>query len=319
MVQVGRASRGFLLAALGTVSGCSFLFQDTLPNNYKGATEPECSDSVGWPVVDTIFASSAVVGVLTIPGTLTEEDRTVAVAGNVGDLLLFGASAAIGYAHASSCSRAQREWEESPGGISDRADRDRARAVKAAGDNPHGDPTLASSFWCGAHGACWTEEAECGPSCHETTDAWCAISDSKNFTCASTRTRCLEATNESREDFGECVERRAGRPTKRNAVVAVPAVPATTVAPPRGHYCSTSSSINAAGFCAREKADCGRSRDAAMGVVGDLSECSLVEAAQCFTINSEPRCYPSAESCAAAHARPASSGAIAISTCTSTN
>lgn len=85
-------------------------------------------------------------------------------------------------------------------------------------------------------------------------------------------------------------------------------------APPRGHFCATSATTPGAGLCAREKPDCLRARDAALSAVEDLTECTLVEVAWCFSA-AEERCYPDAPSCAAAQARVTSRGERIDTTC----
>lgn len=69
-------------------------------------------------------------------------------------------------------------------------------------------------------------------------------------------------------------------------------VPATAQ---RGFFCSSSASNQAAGFCARAKAECQRTRDAAIIGVGDLAECALTETSWCLG----ERCFPSSDGCAA--------------------
>lgn len=68
---------------------------------------------------------------------------------------------------------------------------------------------------------------------------------------------------------------------------------------PRGFFCSNSPSNVAAGFCAREKAECARTREAALVGVVDLAECTITERAFCFG----DRCAPSADACSATRAR----------------
>lgn len=73
---------------------------------------------------------------------------------------------------------------------------------------------------------------------------------------------------------------------------------------PRGFYCTTSASSPAAGLCAREKADCARTRDAAVVAVSDLTACTLVESAWCVTLTAgDERCFPAEDVCGAAVVR----------------
>jgi hypothetical protein len=63
--------------------------------------------------------------------------------------------------------------------------------------------------------------------------------------------------------------------------------------PPRGFFCSASLGSPKASLCARDKDDCQRAREVALGAVPDLSACQLVETAFC----KGERCRPTTESC----------------------
>lgn len=97
----------------------------------------------------------------------------------------------------------------------------------------------------------------------------------------------------------QVASRTASRPpdsaqkSNKPPAVTEPAAPA-----PRGFYCSSSTATPTAGFCAREKSDCQRARDAALGVVADLEECRLVETAFCFVSDGNERCAPTPSACA---------------------
>jgi hypothetical protein len=80
-------------------------------------------------------------------------------------------------------------------------------------------------------------------------------------------------------------------------------------AQPRGFFCASSATAVAAGLCARGKADCTRARDAAVAVIADMTECTLVETVQCFDAKlGDLRCSPTMESCAAQRERAAVPG-----------
>lgn len=74
---------------------------------------------------------------------------------------------------------------------------------------------------------------------------------------------------------------------------------ASQPAPPRGFYCSSSPTVQEAGLCVRDKAECVRARDAALAGVADLTECTLEERAFCFG----DHCAPSNEACEAMRVR----------------
>lgn len=65
------------------------------------------------------------------------------------------------------------------------------------------------------------------------------------------------------------------------------------VAERRGFFCASSPGNAAAGFCVRDKAECGRIRDVSVAAVADLTACTLVETAWCFG----DRCAPTEEAC----------------------
>ena len=89
----------------------------------------------------------------------------------------------------------------------------------------------------------------------------------------------------------------AAEMAEASLVAPKPAVPADN---PRGYFCATSPS---GGLCTRQKADCARARDAAVGAVPDLAECALVETAWCFDAAGIERCWPSTDGCAVGRER----------------
>jgi hypothetical protein len=87
---------------------------------------------------------------------------------------------------------------------------------------------------------------------------------------------------------------------KRRAAKAARAAGSASAADtPRGWYCVSSPSRPEVGACAREKPSCETGRDAAIGAVPDVTSCTLVEVAQCFSAGGRVRCAPTSEACAA--------------------
>lgn len=111
------------------------------------------------------------------------------------------------------------------------------------------------------------------------------------------------AATEMRErepDADEIAARREQEAVARQRQQAAQASAAT----PRGFFCASSASAVAAGLCAREKESCARARDAALAVITDMTECTLVETAHCFDAKpGDQRCSPTAESCTAQRER----------------
>lgn len=197
---------------------------DKPEDHYSRNTQPQCSESVGWPVVDGIFAALNVIGAISLSSDdrYSSEQKTGYVLGGVAWGLIHTASALSGVGYASKCTEAKAEYNDAPEGITP------------------------------------TEER---------------------------RRRAYEA-HEARQ---EAKEQEAMR---REAAMKRPAAP-------RGFFCTSSPSNAAAGICVRDKDECGRTRDAALVGVSDLTECTLTERAFCFG----DRCAPSAEACDAMRSR----------------
>lgn len=76
---------------------------------------------------------------------------------------------------------------------------------------------------------------------------------------------------------------------------ARPATPAKVKSETTGFFCSSSPANPTAGFCTRAKAECQRTRDAAIVGVADLAECALTEKAWCLG----ERCFTTFDACTA--------------------
>lgn len=71
---------------------------------------------------------------------------------------------------------------------------------------------------------------------------------------------------------------------------------------PRGFFCASSPTIEAAGMCARERVDCQRARGSALAAVPDLEGCALVEIAWCYDAGGLSWCEPTQGACDAQRA-----------------
>jgi hypothetical protein len=305
-----------MLAGMTGATGCSWLFQDRLRggfNNYTGQSEPRCSTSKGWPVVDGLFGGLHVLStVLVATSEEPVENRDAILLGNVLWAVVHTASAITGASWASDCQRAYDEWDAiEPEGAQRRAQEQARLALLELAGKSQNNPQQARAFWCAAStGDCVVDRAACAENeCSRQETAWCA-SDKGGFVCSKTRGGCLAArfTRRRSRTLGECVEHRAGlahlpeEPSRAapSAVGPNPSTPPPLVpAPPapRGYYCSSSTAKPVAGFCTREKADCQRVRDAARAAVTDLAECRLVEAAFCHVADGSEQCAPTMETC----------------------
>lgn len=167
--------------------------------------------------------------------------------------------------------------------------------------NPSNDPQRAVAYWCSeSDGVCYADEKACDGRCDKFADeVWCtryASVAGHGFLCSVSKTACLllrgnPMYRRGRQEFGECVAQKPGHAAR---TVTDPPPP-----PPRGYFCASSASAPNAGFCTREKADCLRSREAALAAVADLAACRLVEGAFCYEASGAERCAPTMAACTA--------------------
>lgn len=309
MRRVGRTAL-VAVAAATMLAGCSWIFQDRMRGgmvDYEARSEPQCSTGRGWPGLDTIFAvlgGLSVVAGATAADDVPSETKTAWILGGITNIVIHGASAASGYRWAGECREAYEIWEQTPTAMAQNDERRRAQLAKQFSANPTNDPEKAASFWCGRGHRCTVEETTCSGMCEPRETAWCALTD-EGFICGVNRGTCLAQVEQTRaRPRGECVERRAALwagPPARNAPVetTLAAAPPPSPEKPRGHFCASSFTQPSASLCAREKSDCQAARDAALAVVADLSECTLLETAHCFETDGRERCFPTPEACSA--------------------
>lgn len=238
-----RAIVAAMLVALSGETGCAWLFQDRLHgglSGYRGDSEPHCSTSEGWALVDGAFAGLNIIGVLEASSDDTIANRDAIMTGGVLWTVVHLASAITGFTWASSCRKAYKQWNEESGGagISAREKQERRRVAIELSGNPQNDPRLARTFWCARSGACFAEQVACGDSCSRRTTAWCAGGE-RGFVCAETRDGCLSARDARRDrSGGECVERRAERSNVRINPANDPAVALAYWCSERDRVCS---------------------------------------------------------------------------------
>jgi hypothetical protein len=306
-----RAVVGVVLVAM-LANGCAWAFQDRLHGQYQGRSEPHCSSSAGWATVDGLFAGLNAVGVVLAASDDTTENQEAVIAGGVIWALVHTASAITGASWASDCQKAYRQWNDG-GARPWNPDQEQPPQPQLSRQalNPSNDPALASTYWCSTRdGRCTADEHACHGICNQRDEVWCsrfAQGAAFGFLCGSTRTECLTLRDDRenrkhRTDFGECVAQKVSAPpppapAPRSTPPRAPAP--TQPAPPRGFFCASSPTAPAASICAREKLDCQRAREAAVGAVADLEECRLVESTWCYTAGGSERCAPTQDVCAA--------------------
>lgn len=162
-------------------SGCSLLFQEHLPSGYAYRSEPRCSTSSGWEVLDFVF--STIDGVIAVGAATAKPPEGEVAALNAIEGALFLISAMTGHSWRNECQHARDEYDRrqsaaqpaadgwfcasSPSAIgaslcsSGRADCERARGVAASAIHDIGSCAPAATVWCFAIGRCAISEASC--------------------------------------------------------------------------------------------------------------------------------------------------------------
>ena len=110
--------RRLLIAAL-LVSGCSYFFQNRLPAEYSGNTEPFCSSSTRIAVLDTLIAvGDAATAIVAATGgaQTTSTDQTILTIAGIAGAVFYTASAIDGYSMTGDCRAARDRWDSGHGG-----------------------------------------------------------------------------------------------------------------------------------------------------------------------------------------------------------
>lgn len=102
--QLQMTKRVAVAAALASLIGCSTIFMDTVPDGWKGRTDPRCTTSSALPVLDLILTTGNAVALFGLG--LSPETLPV-----LADMLIFGFSSAVGFGNASECSKAYEKYE----------------------------------------------------------------------------------------------------------------------------------------------------------------------------------------------------------------
>ncbi len=109
MVQRGWV--GVLIAI--QLAGCAWVFQDHLTDgdrHYRGRSEPRCSPTAGWGIVDGVFASLNAVSALVAVSDETTPYREAYILSGIGWTVLHLASAVTASGWASDCRRSIAEY-----------------------------------------------------------------------------------------------------------------------------------------------------------------------------------------------------------------
>lgn len=232
-----------LFVVVSQLAGCAWLFQDKLAggyDGYRGRSEPRCSTSNGWAVVDGVFAGLSVVSAIAASGDETDPNAGVYVVSGIAWAIIHGASALSGTRWASDCQRAYADWnaDDAPS-ANDEAERRRLARELAREQQrepaaaPPPEPTreaapLLRGFFCSgspaapAAGLCTRQKVDCQSAraiaigavadlteCALVETAFCfdAGSGSDEERCAPSEVAC-GAQRATVSDGGECVETR---------------------------------------------------------------------------------------------------------------
>src|SRR4051812_3064501 len=87
-----------LVAAVGTLSGCSLVFQQRLRDNDDGTKDPDCTESKALSIVDRVFVGLAGVSILASMNNdeLSESDKNTILLSAVIQGVVHGTSAIAG-------------------------------------------------------------------------------------------------------------------------------------------------------------------------------------------------------------------------------
>lgn len=114
-----------LLALVGAGPGCSFMLVEAPPPEVRSGTVLTCSQSYGWPLLDTALAGYEGVRTgLALSRSSADYRGALFTRGedlgsSLASLALFGLSAAYGYVKVNGCNAAieesaKHEWDEPP-------------------------------------------------------------------------------------------------------------------------------------------------------------------------------------------------------------
>lgn len=100
-------------------SSCAWLFQDHLPSEYSGRSEPMCSTSNGWALVDGIFATLNLIGIVgaATDEQASDEEKSAYIVGGVLGGIIHVASAGTGVGWATDCKNARVAFDNKDGTV----------------------------------------------------------------------------------------------------------------------------------------------------------------------------------------------------------
>lgn len=197
------------------LTGCSWIFQQHLPSEYAGHSEPFCTDSKAWPTIDLVFMGLNAVGAVLAATGEGPATGTAYVIGDAAFAVVHLASSMTGNRWARECRQARRDYYEGGPTMGDEA---RLREFKKqhAADIRTEQPATPQprGFFCASSSAnaaasfCVRDKPQCeairentAPTvadlapCTLTEIAWCA-----GHRCAPSADVCAQRTG------AECVE-----------------------------------------------------------------------------------------------------------------
>lgn len=223
--------RVFVVLVMLWCTGCALTFQDHLPSDYAGQTEPRCSTSNAWWIVDALVA----VGDVALVGAeaSSRNPDSLIIGTDVAEGLLSILSAAVGRGWVTECHEAQAAYDAAQLRERDEAEARRLRyelRQQEAGPARAGPrPSPPRGFFCAASATnpavstCARERADCEQArddiatgaadigaCALVETAWCfRRQEAAAWSCAQGEAACAAQRDGVTDGQpGECVERR---------------------------------------------------------------------------------------------------------------
>lgn len=109
-----RVSRTAVFAAIvSLLPGCSFLFTQSVPDNYEDGPNVPCSTNQAPPVLDTIFTLTNAVSLIYVAAQENVPDKGGRMLLGLSTAAMWALSANYGYTHTHRCEVVQRNHDDS--------------------------------------------------------------------------------------------------------------------------------------------------------------------------------------------------------------
>lgn len=210
-----------VIVGLLLCSSCALVFQDRLKSEYDGRSEPQCSTGAGWAGLDLALAGLNVLGAAAASddNELSADEKSAYMIGGIVWGALHLVSGVSGFAWASTCKDAYKEWNDDGQNqkrVDDLAERTKL-ARSLAVDQPPPKPAPPRGYFCATSatsGLCAREKTDCETAREAALSAVpdlaaCAIVESAHCFDREGRERCFPTAELCAARGGEaCVERK---------------------------------------------------------------------------------------------------------------